>query len=372
MSFTTKYKVDWILFISVTILMMFSISAVYSSSTFYAEYKFGEYDVFFWNHIRNVSIAFALMFLFSVVDYSLLKKLANFLLYFSVILLLLVLFFSIPVKGASRWLDIGIANFQPSEIAKFSLIVYIAKIISERVAIKDEFLFVPMPIFIWIFLISFLIALQPNFSTSLIISTVSLLLLFVAKIKIKYIFRFFVIILIIGSILGISESYRIQRISGFFEFLSSQSETHATYQTNQALIAIGNGGILGLGPGKTQQGRMFLPESYGDYIFSIIGEEYGFVGLLSIILLLAITLFRIYKIAIRTTDLFAFVFASGIFLFIATFSIVNIFVNIGFLPSTGVPMPFISYGGSAIFIYGISVGVVQNIHISIKREEYEF
>lgn len=366
-----KYKFDWVLFASVTILMLFSISAVYSSSAFYAEYKFGNYDLFFWNHLRNVAFSFFLMVFFSFVNYQKWIKATNVLLYLSIFLLVLVLVFSLPVKGATRWIDFGIFNFQPSELAKFSLILYISKVISERNDLKDQFMFVPFPIFLSVGIVCFLIALQPNFSTALIIFIISLLILFVAKIKIKYIFRFSLVLLLLGIFYGISESYRLNRIIGYFEFLTTDTQSYLTYQTNQALIAIGNGGVFGLGAGKTQQSKLFLPESYGDYIFSVIGEEYGFVGIAIILLLFLLLLLRLFQIAKKCTDLFAFFFTSGVFLSIGIFAIVNALVNVGFLPTTGLPMPFVSYGGSAMMIYAISIGIIQNINSNITIEEYE-
>ncbi|MGC9077557.1 MAG: FtsW/RodA/SpoVE family cell cycle protein [Candidatus Kapaibacteriota bacterium] len=359
------------MFVVVLVLWFFSISAVYSSSAFYSEFRFGSYDIFFWNHLRNIAISFALMLIFSFVDFKIWVKIANYLLYLSIFLLILVLVISIPIKGATRWLDLGFANFQPSELAKFSLILYISRIIAERYDLKDDFPLVPLPIFVWTMIVCFLIALQPNFSTALILFLIVSLLVFVSKLKFKYIFRFSLFLLVLGTFYGVSESYRLNRLLGYYEFLTSDSQSFLTYQTNQALIAIGNGGLLGLGPGKTQQSKLFLPESYGDYIFSIIGEEYGFIGISFVLLLLFLLLYRLYRIAINCEDLFAFVFVSGVVITIGSYTIINALVNLGFLPTTGLPMPFISYGGSAMMIYATSIGIIQNIYSNIAKEECE-
>lgn len=351
--------------------MIFSILVVYSSSAFYAEYKFGDFDIVFWKHLRNVLLSLGLMLVFSAINYKFLLKITKFLLFSSFILLVLALLFSLPIKGATRWIDLGIANFQPSELAKFALIVYISKLLTERSKLKDEFLFVPFPIFLWIFIFCLLIALQPNFSNAIIILVISIILLFIGKIKFKYILRFTIIMILLGSIYGISESYRLKRITGFIDFITAKSTNNVTYQSNQALISIGTGGIFGLGPGKSQQSKLFLPESYGDYIFSIIGEEYGFIGLLFVLILFVIVVFRIFLIAKNCQDPFAFFLATGILITISFYAIVNSFVNIGFLPTTGLPMPFISYGGSSIIFYGIAIGIIQNIYSNIKSGEYE-
>lgn len=361
-------KIDWVLFFSVTVLLLFSISAVYSSSAFYAEWKFGEYDVFLHNHLRNVAISFILMIVFSFIDYKKWLTITNFLLYTSTIFLILVLFISVPLKGASRWIDLGFINFQPSEFAKVALILYISKTLFEREHLKDEFLFVPFPIFVWISIVCFLIALQPNFSNAAIIFLISLVILFIGKIRVKYLSLYSLVMVVLGLVYGLSEGYRYKRISEFLDFLSSDGKGQVTYQTNQALIAIGNGGLFGLGPGKTQQGRLFLPESYGDFVFSIIGEEYGFIGLVVVLFVVLIILLRILRIARNSNDLFAFFLSCGVLTMISVYFLVNAFVNIGFLPTTGLPMPFVSYGGSSIVVYCISIGIIQNIHIKIKSE----
>ncbi|MFN3307314.1 MAG: FtsW/RodA/SpoVE family cell cycle protein [Candidatus Kapaibacteriota bacterium] len=366
------FKIDWILFSSVSLLLIFSVLAIYSSSTFYAEYKFGEYDIFFWNHLRNVVLSFTLMIVLSFVDYNKWIKISTILLFVSLFLLILVLFIGTTIKGAARWINLGFLNFQPSELAKFSLILYISKILSEREQLKDEPIFILLPALFWITTFCFFIVIQPNFSTSMFIFIISIALLFIGKIKFKYLLRTSLIFMFVGSIFAATESYRLKRILGFFAFLNNyEAKSNLTYQTSQALIAIGNGGIFGLGIGKTQQSKLFLPESYGDYIFSIIAEEYGFIGAVFVILLLLLVLVRMYRIAKKSPTSFAFFFSAGTFLSIATFTIVNSFVNIGFLPSTGLPMPFISYGGSALVINCISIGILQNIYRNITTQKYE-
>lgn len=367
-----KFKLDWILFFAVTFLLILSVLAVYSSSTFYAEYKFGEYDIFFWNHIRNVVLSFTLMIVISFVDFRKWAKVSFHLLVVSLLFLSILLVVGTTIKGAVRWINFGFFNFQPSELAKFSLILYISKILAERGHLKDEPIFVLLPAIFWTSIVCFLISIQPNFSTSVIIFIISLTLLFIGKIKFKFIIRISLIFLLIGSIFAVTESYRLNRILGFFAFLNdNEAYSNHIYQTNQALIAIGNGGIFGLGIGKSQQSKLFLPESYGDYIFSIIAEEYGFFGSVFVLFLILLVLIRICKIAKECRNSFAFYFSTSTFLSIATFSIVNSFVNIGFLPSTGLPMPFISYGGSALMIYCISIGIVQNIYRNIIAQKYE-
>ncbi len=363
-----KGKFDWVLFLLVAFLLLFSISVVYSSSAAYAEFKFGEYSIFFRTHLRNVILSFLSIIISYKISYQYWKKWAIGLLILSTFLLLVVLIYNNPVKGANRWIDLGLINFQPSELAKFALIVYIAKIISERYEIKDDILVVAFPVFFWIFLFCGLIALQPNFSTSLVFFFISICLLLIGKIRIKYLFNFSVFFLLLGLIYAFSASYRVERISGFLGFIRSTEKSNIVYQTYQALIALGNGGLWGLGPGKSRQSHLFLPESYGDYIFSIVGEEYGFLGIIALFLFFFLILLKIYKISKSCSELFPFLLVSGILISLSTYTIVNAMVNIGLLPATGLPMPFISYGGSAVIIYGLMIGIVLNINKSNKEK----
>jgi len=360
---------DWVLFLCILVLLLFSLAVVYSSSAAYAEYKFGEYDVFFRSHLRNVLLAFLAMIIAYKIDLEFWKRWANGLIYFSLFLLVVVLFYSSPVKGATRWIDLGWINFQPSEIAKFALIIYIAKIVSERYELKDDFWLVPMPVFFWILIFCILIALQPNFSSSLIIFVVSIIILFISKVKIKYLLNFSLFSFVIGIIYSVTATYRLNRIVDFWSYFTSSGKNSIAYQTQQALLALGNGGLWGLGPGKSRQSFLFLPESYGDYIFSVIGEEYGFFGTILLILFICFVLSRIYKITQKCSDLYAYILSSGIFIVLSIYTIVNAFVNIGLLPSTGLPMPFISYGGSAVVIYGIMIGIILNINKMNKIKE---
>lgn len=351
---------DWGIFLSVSFILLFSLAAVYSSSASIAEFKFGSTDIFFQNQLRNVLIAFATILIFYKVDYRIWKKLAKPLLFLSIAALIAIFFVGTSIKGANRWIDIGFINFQPSELAKFALVIYISKLLDERSELLTEFKYVSFPVFFWTSIVCGLIALQPNFSSSSIVLFVVISLLLIGRVKFKHIFWFAITSFCFAGIFAISAEYRLNRLISFFNALTSNN-SDVNYQGSQALIAFGNGGFWGLGPGQSRQSQLFLPESYGDFILAIIGEEYGFLGLFGLLLLFSFILYKIYKVAKTAPDRFSFLLASGIFLLISFYTIINAMVNIGFLPTTGLPMPFISYGGSAIIIYGISIGVILNI-----------
>lgn len=361
---------DWGIFLPVSFILLFSLAAVYSSSASIAEFKFGATDIFFQNQLRNILIAFGIILIFYRIDYRIWRKLAKPLLFLSIFALIAIFFVGTSIKGANRWIDLGFINFQPSELAKFALVVYISRLLEERNELLNEFKYVSFPAFFWTSIVCGLIALQPNFSSSSVVLFVVIALLLIGNVKFKHIFWFGITSICLAGIFAVSAEYRLNRLTSFFNALTSNS-SDVNYQGTQALIAFGNGGFWGLGPGQSRQSQLFLPESYGDFIFAIIGEEYGFLGLFALLLLLSFILYKIYKVAKTAPDRFGFLLASGIFLLISFYTIINAMVNIGFLPTTGLPMPFISYGGSAIIIYGISIGIILNIssHKSIVQNQ---
>lgn len=354
-------QIDWKILLVVASFLIFSISAVYSASASFADTKFGSHDFFFKNHIRNVTVAFLVMIITSIINYRFWKKIIKPILWLTFVFLIFVLIFGQSAKGANRWIELGPVNFQPSELVKFVLIIYIAKILEERNSFVEDFKFVALPIFFWTTLFLILIALQPDFSTSFVILLAITSILLISNLPKKFVILFFFGSLIIGILFSISSEYRISRIGAFFQTLNSEENNSVAYQINQALIAFGNGGLIGLGPGHSRQSQLFLPESYGDFIFSIIGEEYGFVGTFLITLLFAYLLIRIYKLSKFCHDLFSFYVAVGTFFISGYFFLINTSVNIGLLPTTGLPIPFVSYGGTALFINSALIGIILNI-----------
>mgnify|MGYP000061883432 CR=1 FL=1 len=355
---------DWIIFLSVCGLMLFSIAFVYSASGTLAELRYGAADKLFWNHSIRVLIALFVMILFANINYKVWEKFSKPLLFLSILFLILVFFVGTQINGAYRWIYIGPINFQPSELAKFSLVLILSVYLSKRQEFIKSFRLSFLPMMIWIGLICILIALQPNFSTAIVIFLISMTLLFIGNVSIKHIVITFAISFITAILFGMNASYRFQRIVAFIENVEGSKDvvlSPAAFQLQQALIAFGNGGIFGQGPGQSRQSLLYLPESYGDFIFSIIGEEYGFFGVSILLFVFAVIIYRGFKIAQSTNDSFAYFLVSGIMITIAFYVIVSAGVNIGLLPTTGLPLPFISYGGTAVIFYAASIGIVLNI-----------
>lgn len=354
-----KGHIDWLIVLPVFALMLFSLAFVYSASATISELKYGGESALFWNHSFRVLMAMIVLIIFSVVDYHVWQKLSKIIIILSVALLFVVLFAGSTSKGATRWLDIGPIHIQPSEFAKFALVIHFATLLVYKKDKIKDFKEGFLPFLIWLGSICILIAMQPNFSTMMIIFMIGFLMMFVGNTNILHLFATFLAGLVAAGIYAVSAEYRLKR---FLSYIGSDSAVESSdYQLNQALIALGNGGLFGVGAGQSKQSRMFLPESYGDFIFSVIGEEYGFIGLFMILVIFGIIFWRGFIIAKNAPDDFGYFLALGIVITFAVYVIVNAGVNTGLLPTTGVPMPFLSYGGTAVIIYAAAMGTLLNI-----------
>ncbi len=219
-----------------------------------------------------------------------------------------------------------------------------------------------MYLFIWVILISGLILIQPNFSNGILLILISLTIMYVGGARLKHIFVSLIGVITAGGLAALIYPHSRERI---FSFVSSiQSGGDINLQVKQALYSLGSGGVTGIGVGNSMQNNLFLPEAYGDFIFAILGEELGFIGAV-LVLLSFFTLFIAgIMVAKKTKDRFGQILAFGITLSVVTYAFVNIAVTTGLLPTTGLPLPFISYGGTSLLFLCISVGILINIALS--------
>ena len=354
--------IDWYILLPIIGLMFFSIAFVYSASAPFAELKFGSRETLFLSHSIRIGIGLLALLFFSRIDYHLIAKLSKFFLILSIALLVFVLFGGEEVKGASRWVNLGFFRFQPSELAKFALILHLSVLLTKKQEYIKDFKEGMLPLLIWSGLLIFLILLQPNHSRALIILLISIAMMFIGNVNLFHLGGLSLTGFAILTSYAIVAKYPIQRVSAFLG-LSKSSEVVEVfnYQLQQSLIALGNGGIFGLGPGQSRQSALFLPESYGDFIFSVIGEEYGFIGAAIIIIVFLIILWRGMIVAKNAPDTLGYFLTCGIIITLTLYAFVNASVNCGLLPTTGLPMPFISYGGTAVIFHCAAVGVLLNI-----------
>ncbi|MBL8005159.1 MAG: putative lipid II flippase FtsW [Candidatus Kapabacteria bacterium] len=365
-------RIDWFILVAIVGLMSFSVAFVYSASSSFSAVKFGSSESLFWKHSVRIVIGVILIFVFARIDYRVYQKIAKPLLLVAIFLLIAVLFVGPMIKGARRWIHIGAITFQPSEYAKFALIIFLAAYMStykEQIQkFKDRFL----PMLLWIGAVCGLIVLQPNMSTASVIFLIAMTLLFVGGTNPLHLGAVLAVGIVGGGGYALTAQYRLKRILAYLGMGEENKVSEAiSYQLDQALIAFANGGFWGVGAGQSRQREWFLPESYGDFIFSVVGEEYGFFGVLIILSAFMLVVWRGTIIAGRAPDKFGFLLASGITYTLGFYAFINAGVTCGLLPTTGLPMPFISYGGTSVFFSAAAVGILLNIsaHSGIYKRE---
>ncbi|MGO9482232.1 MAG: FtsW/RodA/SpoVE family cell cycle protein [Candidatus Kryptoniota bacterium] len=351
----------WFLF-AVLSLMFMSLVVVYSASAFWSELKFQNPAYLLRSHLFKVLIGMILIFTLAKIDYHKIEKYAVHLLVISGILLVIALGQRVIIKGAARWVHLGIFSFEPSEVARLGVLFFIAAYLAASADALDDYRALIKPLAATT-IVAGLIILQPNFSTAFMIFATVGVMLFAGGIKKRHMAVLVAGALVIGACAMMLESYRVARVQSWMKHGSGN------YQVQQSIIGFGNGGIFGVGPGNSKQRNLFLPESYGDFIYSIIGEEYGLWGSALVMLLFLFIAFRGTAIAKKAPDRFGSLLALGITSGICLYAFVNAGVAIGLFPTTGIPMPFVSYGGTAMIVNSIAVGIILNVSKQIPENE---
>jgi cell division protein FtsW len=354
-------KFDLLLFITIITISLFGIIMIYSASYIWAEYKFNDPFKFVKHQGLFFIIGIIMMLITSKIPYKVYFEKANTLLLISIILLILVIIPGIgTVRNGSRsWFGIGSFGIQPSEFAKLTLIIFTSKYLTKNEKNLKYIKKGVLPILGIVILVFGLIMLQPDFGTGMIILVSIIGLLFVSGVDFKFFIRLG-LIGVVGIVLLIAIApYRLERI---LSFLNPWSDPLGSgFQIIQSLYAIGPGGLFGQGFMNSRQKHFYLPEPQTDFIFSIISEEFGFLGILIVATLFTIIIFKGFKIAQNSGDKFAKFLAFGITFGLAFQAILNLMVVVGLIPVTGVTLPFLSYGGSSLLITLISMGVLLNI-----------
>lgn len=354
-------KVDWILLIGIILISLFGLLMIYSASYVWAESKFNDPYKFVKTQGLFLIVGYILILIMLKVPYTKYLKHSNLIFGICLILLILVLIPGIgSVRNGSRsWFGIGGFGVQPSEFTKLGMIIFTSKYLAyNEKALKDIKKGV-LPILGVLMLVFGLIMLQPDFGTGIIIVISIIALLFVSGVHMGFFIKmgFLGLLGIVGLI--IVAPYRMKRI---VSFLNPWSDPLGSgFQIIQSLYAIGPGGLLGLGLGNSIQKHFYLPEPQTDFIFAIISEEFGFVGVLIVSALFIIIISRGFRIAIHCENKFGKYLAFGITFQLAFQAILNLMVVVGLIPVTGVTLPFLSYGGSSLLITMISMSIVLNI-----------
>jgi len=348
------------IFMITAVLVAIGIVMIYSASAIYAYEKFGDNLYFLKKHLVYLTIGLVMMFAAMAVDISTLKNMAKPVMAVSVVLLAAVLIPHIghETAGARRWFRMGPINFQPSEFAKIAAIIYIADIMSRKKNVAKNLVTGYLPPAMVLACIVGLILLEPDLGTAVAIFVIGMIMLYVSGVRGFYIVASVLASLPLLFIMLFKVSYRKKRM---LAFLNPWADKRGTgFQIIQSFIALGSGGLLGVGLGQSKQKLFYLPASHTDFIFSIIGEELGFVGTASVVILFILFVWQGMKVVFRAAGDFEGLVALGVVLLIALEAIINIGVTAGALPTKGLPLPFISYGGSALVFHLMAVGLLLN------------
>ncbi|MFA6383434.1 MAG: putative lipid II flippase FtsW [Parcubacteria group bacterium] len=363
---STDKKLDRVLLYTTFALLIFGLIMISSAGIAYSRSHFGDSYFFFKRQLAGVLIGLVALYFSQRIGYNYWKKISLPFFVLSIIFLILVFVPGVGTKiyGANRWLAIGPLSFQPSEMLKLSLIIYMAAWLESRGGRVKDFFEGFLPFITIVAIISFLLMKQPDMGTLGVIILTAISMFFLSGSKISH-------MLLMGSagflalaVLIKVEAYRMNRL---LVFLHPELDPRGIgYQINQALLAIGSGGILGVGLGHSMQKFNYLPEPVGDSIFAIIGEELGLVGCVVLIALFALLAMRGLRIAKNAPDAFSRLVAAGIVSWIFFQAFINMAAISGLIPLTGIPLPFISYGGTSIVFLMVAIGILLNISKQTK------
>lgn len=353
-------KIDFFPFLVAVILTLFGIVMIYDASSVIAFRDFGDKYHFLKDQTLWAAIGLSIIIIFSFIDYHFWQKIALPLLLITLVFLLGVFIpgFGIKALGARRWLDFKVFVLQPTDFAKISLSIYLAAWFANKERGR---------LWAFILLLGFvlgLVILQPDMGTAIILAATALVIYFLSGANILHFLAMLPLLIGLLVVLIKFVPYRMARVLTFLNPL--RDPQGASYHIQQILIALGSGGFLGLGLGQSRQKYEYLPESTTDSIFAIIAEEVGFLGSLVLIGLFIFLFFRGFKIATSAKDNFGKLLAGGLVSFLAIQTLINLGAQVALLPLTGVPLPFISYGGSSLIISLAAVGILLNISKTAK------
>lgn len=355
-------KVDRFFLIIIFILLAFGIAMFISASLgVLAKNEKTFYSVLFSQLVLGLGLGFLGMYFCSKINYKFWRKF-SFLFFIGSILLTALVF--VPTLGwshggAQRWIQIGGFNFQPVEFLKFAFVIYFAAWLSWAKNRVQDFRFGILPFLIMIAVIATVLLKQPDTKSFILITITGISMLFISSVPFKYILGTILGAVLLLGILVYSTPYLQDRVKTFIN--PSQDARGSSYQIQQSLIALGSGGIFGRGFGQSIQKFSYLPEPQGDSIFAVLGEELGFVGSTITIFLYFIFVLRGFRIANRSPDAFSGLLVYGIVILITAQSFMHIASVVGVFPLTGVPLVFMSQGGTALMVYMMAIGIVLNI-----------
>ena len=352
----------------ITVLLVFlglGLVTVYSSSAIYAFERYGNEKYFLWRQISWILIGSAAAAFFTFQNHRNLQRWVNPILLAVLASLVAVHFVGREVGGARRWLRVGGIGFQPSEFAKLAMILFVASYCDRKKSRLDNFRRGVLPLILVVGVYCGLILLQPDFGTAALIFLTCVTMVFIGGGNLKQLFVLGLAAMPLAGWVLWSEPYRRKRVLGFLN--PWENPQGSSYQLIQSMLALGSGGLTGVGLGDSRSKLLYLPEPHTDFIFPIFGEEFGLLGSWTVIALFGLLATLGFRIAARSTNLFSSLLASGITVLILYQAILNIATVTGCMPPKGFPLPFFSFGGSSLIETLSAAGILLNISRTAKK-----
>ena len=333
-------------------------ATISASSTVGINWEYGQYH-FFFRQLLGVVLGTVVLFVTSRVPYQLYQRFAMYLFVGALALLFLVLLVGVEVGGSSRWLRFGPVGFEPSELAKFAVIVLMASLISRGKGVFDDLKSYTSVVLLVVGSVGFLLIQQPDFGTTILIAICAFVVLWVGGGPLSYMAGSTVVAAGLSILLAVIAPYRLDRLKGFLDPWGDAADTG--YQLIQSWVALGTGGLWGVGPGNSRARWFYLPNAHTDFIFAIIGEEIGLVGGLFVITLFVVLVVLGWMVARRAPDHFGQMVAAGITAWLGFQGLINVGGVLGWMPITGITLPFISYGVSSLVVNMGALGALLNV-----------
>ena len=352
-------EIDYGIFYTVALLLTIGVVMVYSASSYYAMFMYKDSMFFLKKELMAGVVGIIAMAVAMSVDYHKIKKYTAIIMIATIPILLAVFLFP-GTNGAQRWINLGPLSFQPSELAKYVVVLFLARSLEVKGEGVKNFKTGIVPYLATSGFYAAIVLAEKNLSIASVIMIVTFLVLFAAGGRIKHLFGIVAPALVAAAVaFTVLEPYRMKRLMSFTN--PWKDPIGDGYQLIQSFYALGAGGVTGLGLGQSRQKTLYMPEPHNDFIFSIIGEELGLIGCVCIILLFVIFVWRGISVAMKARDTYGTLLAIGITGVVAVQSLINIAVVTGSMPVTGVPLPFISYGGTSLVINMTAIGILLNI-----------
>lgn len=365
-----KREYDFWLLFTVIVLLALGTIMVFSASSYNALNFMGNKYHYLIRQVIWVTLGLISMNIFSKLDYRRIALSSPVLMGISTVLLILVRIPGIgsKVNGSWRWFNFGAFSFQPSEFTKIAMILFLSLSLSKNSHKLDKFFTGLVPYLIIVGIVDLLLYLEPHMSAIILVTLVSVVILFCAGARIWHFMLLAIPASIGGWILIVSDEYRVQRILSFMDPFKYAQDSG--YQVINSLYAIASGSVFGRGLGKSLQKYLYLPEPHNDFIFPVLAEELGFVGAVTVIILFMLFIWRGLKISMNAPDMMGSLIAAGITSLVALEAVINIAVVTSTIPATGMPLPFFSYGGTSTLFLLTSIGILLNISKGSSASSY--